>query len=221
MTIARNTLYEDMAHQSIEEAPHYVTAITDMADHKEVISYEDIYTANGIKLITKNTTIGGSQREGLIKHKLCKPIDQSLIVQNGVTVDSLAREVTRLIKENSNLQYLAAFNGDLRVLPQELVLLVLSPHMAFKLTVAKEQHPHLFQHLVLVILIATIWQYVKNCQEQTWKICCVQPCFMIWESFISTLHLLNSTNHLSETERCHIYAHSIAGFLIVREVAGI
>jgi len=100
-----------MAHQSIEEDPHYVTTITEMADHKEVISSEDIYTSNGIKLITKNTIIGSSQREGLIKHKLCKPIDQSLIVQNGVTVDSLAREVARLIKENPSLQYLAGFNG--------------------------------------------------------------------------------------------------------------
>ena len=88
-----------------------------MADHKEVIFYEDIYTASGIKLIAKNTAIGGSQREGLIKHKPCKPIDQSLIIQNGVTVDSWAREVTRLIKENPNLQHLAAFNGDLRALP--------------------------------------------------------------------------------------------------------
>jgi HD-GYP domain-containing protein (c-di-GMP phosphodiesterase class II) len=33
--------------------------------------------------------------------------------------------------------------------------------------------------------------------------------------------LLNSKNNLSEIERCHIYAHQITGYLIVRELAGI
>ncbi|MFZ1546359.1 MAG: HD domain-containing phosphohydrolase [Candidatus Nitrotoga sp.] len=220
MTTAHNTLYEDTAHQSIEEAPHYVTAITEMADHKEVISSEDIYTSNGVKLIAKNTTINSSQREGLIKHKLCKPIDQSLIVQNGVTVESLAKEIARLIKGNPSLQYLAGFNGDLRALPQELVLLVLSPHMAFKLTVAKEQHPHLFQHLLLVTLIA---HYLAERKKLVGKDMDNLLCAALFHD-LGELHinpaLLNSKNHLSEIERCHIYAHPITGYLIVREVAG-
>ena len=221
MTTAPNTLYEDTAHQSIEEDPHYVTAITEMADHKEVISSEDIYTSNGIKLITKNTIIGSSQREGLIKHKLCKPIDQSLIVQNGVTVDSLAREVARLIKENPSLQYLAGFNGDLRALPQELVLLVLSPHMTFKLTVAKEQHPHLFQHLLLVTLIAHYLAVRKKLVGKDMdNLLCAALFHDLGELHINPA-LLNSKKHLSEIERCHIYAHPITGYLIVREVAGI
>jgi HD-GYP domain-containing protein (c-di-GMP phosphodiesterase class II) len=216
-----NTLYENIAHQSIEEDPHYVTAITEMADHKDVIASEDIYTTNGIKLITKNTIIRSSLREGLIKHKLCKPIDQSLIVQNGVTVASLAYEIARLIKENPSLQYLAAFNGDLRALPQELVLLALSPHMAFKLTVAKEQHPHLFQHLLLVTLIAHYLAVRKNLSGMDMgNLLCAALFHDLGELHINPA-LLNSKNHLSEIERCHIYAHPITGYLIVREVAGI
>ena len=221
MPTAHRTLYEDLAHQSIEEDPHYVTSITEMADHKEVISSEDIYTSNGIKLITKNTIIGSSQREGLIKHKLCKPIDQSLIVQNGVTVESLVKEISRLIKENPSLQYLADFNGDFRALPQDLVLLVLSPHMEFKLTVAKEQHPYLFQHLLLVTLIAHYLAVRKKLVGKDMNnLLCAALFHDLGELHINP-ELLNSKNHYSEIERCHIYAHPITGYYIVREVAGI
>jgi len=221
MTNNSNSVYEDTAQQSIEEDPHYVTAITEMADHKAVISSEDIYTSNGVKLITKNTTINSSQREGLIKHKLCKPIDQSLIVQNGITVDSLAKEIVHLIKENPSLQYLAAFNGDLRALSQELVLLVLSPYMAFKLTVAKEQRPHLFQHLLLVTLIAHYLAVRKNLSGTEMRNLLCAALFLDLGELHIDPELLNSTGHLSETERCHIYAHPITGYLIVREVGGI
>ncbi|CAH1198684.1 hypothetical protein NTGBS_340005 [Candidatus Nitrotoga sp. BS] len=99
MTTIDKTVYEEIAHQAAEEDSHYVTKVTDMSDHKEVTSSEDIYSASGIKLIKENTIIGSNLREVLIKHKLCKPIDQSLTVQNGVTLDSLAREVSLLIKK--------------------------------------------------------------------------------------------------------------------------
>ena len=220
MTNKHNSSYEDTAHQSIEKDPHYVTAITEMADHKEVIASEDIYTSNGVKLITKDTSINSSQREGLIKHKLCKPIDKSLIVQDGITVDFLAKEVARLINENASLQYLAVFNGDLRALPQELVLLVLSPHMAFKLTVAKEQRPHMFQRLLLVTVIAHYLAVRKQLSEKDMKNLLCAALFLDLGELHIDPELLNSTGNLSETERCHIYAHPITGSLIVREVGG-
>lgn len=221
MTISDKTVYEEIAHQTAEGNPHYVNMVTDMSDHKEVTSSEDIYSTDGIKLISKNTTISSNLRERLIKHKLCKPIDYSLTVQNGVTLDSLAREALHLIKENPGLQYLAAFNGDLRALPQEIVMLVLSPHMAFKLTVAKEQQPHLFQHLLLVTLIAHYLAVrLKLSSVDLANLLSVALFHDLGELYINP-ELLNSQNHLSEIERHHIYAHPITSYLIVREVAGI
>lgn len=198
-----------------------MTKVTDMSDHKEVTSSEDIYSASGIKLIKENTIIGSNLREVLIKHKLCKPIDQSLTVQNGVTLDSLAREVSLLIKKNPGLQYLAAFNGDLRALPQEVVLLVLSPHMAFKLTVAKEQQPDLFQHLLLVTLIAHYLAVrIKLSGMDMQNLLSAALFHDLGELHINP-EVMNSKNDLSEIERHHIYAHPIISCLIVREVAGI
>ncbi len=157
----------------------------------------------------------------MINHKLCKPIDQSLIVKNGVTVESLAKDVTRLIKENPGLQYLAAFNGDFRALPQDLILLVLSPHMGFKLTVAKEQHPDLFQHLLLVTLIAHYLAVRKKLVGKDMNnLLCAALFHDLGELYIDPV-ILNSENHYSEIERLHIYAHPITGYLIIHEVAGI
>ena len=57
MTVSQNPLGENLAIQAIEDRPHYATKITDMADHKEVVSSEDIFTKDGLKLISKNVRI--------------------------------------------------------------------------------------------------------------------------------------------------------------------
>lgn len=221
MTTTRNTSYEDMARQSLKEDSHYAPMVTEMADQKEVIASEDIYAANGTKLISKNTIIGGGLREGLLKHKLLQPIDLSLMVQNGVTAESLAREAARLTEEDSNLQYLVASLGDPQALPQRLAHLPLSPQMAFKLTVAREQHPHLFHHLLLVTLIAHYLAVRGKLPENDLaKLLCAALFHDLGELHTDPA-LLNSRHHLSEIEWHHIYAHPITGYLIAREASGI
>lgn len=221
MTTTSNTSYEDMARQSLKEDPHYGVMVTEMADQKEVIASEDIYAANGTKLITKDTIIGSGLLEGLLKHKLLKPVDQSLIVQNGVTAESLARETARLAEEDHNLQHLVAWTGDARALPQGLVNLSLSPQMAFKLTVAKEQRPHLFHHLLLVSVIAHYLAVRRKLSGNDLdRLLCAALFHDLGELYTDPA-LLNSSHPLSEIEWRHIYAHPITGYLIARETAGI
>jgi HD-GYP domain-containing protein (c-di-GMP phosphodiesterase class II) len=143
-----------MARHSLEDDLYYVTSITNMADRKDVVASEDIYAFNGHKLVSKSTVIRSELSDGLLKHKLLKPIDQSLIVKCGVTAESLAREAALITEKYPRMQQLVGHSGDAAALFQQLARLPLSPQMAFKLTVAKEQQPRLFHHLLLVTLLA-------------------------------------------------------------------
>lgn len=215
------TSYENLARHSFEEDPYYVTSITAMADHKEVVASEDIYAATGHKLVTKSTVINSGLREDLLRHKLLKPIDQSLIVKCGVTAESLAQEAARITEEDPRMRQLADGSGDADAaeLFQQLARLPLSPQMAFKLTVAKEQQPRLFHHSLLVTLIA---QYLAVSLElperELTGLLCAALFHDLGELFTDPA-VINSKGHLSETEWHHIYAHPIVGYLIVLEAA--
>lgn len=221
MKTTRSTSYEGIASQLPEESQHYVTTVTDMADKKEVVATEDIYAVNGLKLVSKDTVIGNALKEGLLKHKLLKPIDQSLMVENGVTAQSLAREAARLTEEDPRMQHLATLSGDALALSQQLASLPLSPQMAFKLTVAKEQRPHLFHHLLLVTLIAQYLAVSRKLPETDLpRLLCAALFHDLGELYIDPA-ILDSRHRLSGTELHHIYAHPITGYLIAREAAGV
>ena len=213
--------YEDLARHSLEEDPYYLTSITNMAEQKEVVAAEDIYAVNGHKLIAKSTVIRSGLRDSLLMHKLLKPIDQSLIVKCGVTAESLAKEAARITEEDPRMQQLADYSGNPDALFQQLAVLPLSPQMAFKLTVAKEQQPRLFHHLVLATLIA---QYLavgrKLPEEDMTKLLCAALFHDLGELHTDPA-VLNSKSFLSETEWHHIYAHPITGHLITLEAAGL
>lgn len=58
--------------------PHYLRAVTDMAQQRAVVAQDAIYTENGIKLIEKGVQRPPFVRIGLVQHKLREPIDSHL-----------------------------------------------------------------------------------------------------------------------------------------------
>jgi len=221
MTATQNSSYEDSARQSLENDPHYLTKVIEMADRKKVVSSEDIFSARGVKLVSKNVVISSKLREDLLKHKLLKPIDQSLVIGDRVTPESLAREVALLINGDANLQRLAARSGDALAMHQAFAQVPLSSQIAFKLTVAKEQQPNLFHHLLLVALISNFLAVRVGLSEQdTIKVLSAALFHDLGELHTDPM-LLNPEHRITEAERRYIYVHPITGYLIVREAAGV
>jgi len=221
MSSTTNALGDDLAVQALEERPHYVTRITDMADHKEVVSSDDIFTENGIKLVSKNVRISSKLREGLLRHKLLKPLDLFLVVSDGVTPESLAREVDHLIKTDAKLQRLVARSGDAMALHHGLGKIHLTSQIAFKLTVAREQQPSLFQHLLLTALIAHCLAVRMELSEHDTTNVLSAALFHDLGELFTDPALLDPKHRITEAERRHIDVHPITGYLIVREAAGL
>jgi response regulator RpfG family c-di-GMP phosphodiesterase len=71
------------------DSPHYLRALTDMADERTVVAGAAIYTDNGIKLVEKGARIDSRLYDRLVQHKLREPIDSHLSVENPVNVEAL------------------------------------------------------------------------------------------------------------------------------------
>ena len=79
MLALQNSPYAKLARRSLDDDPHFLTRITDMADHRDILCADDVYTRQGILLIGKNALVSSKLREDLFRHKL--PMDRLILYQ--------------------------------------------------------------------------------------------------------------------------------------------
>lgn len=219
MNGAENITYEEQARKAFEEDPHYLTAVVAMGDRKAVTAEEPIFAAQGIKLVDKGAAIDSRLREHLLRHKLTKPIDQSLSVADGVSGTHLAAQAAQLFETCGWLRRLFPFPADRERAGAALARLELPAPMAFKLTVAREQRPRLLDHLLVVALIC---HYVSRHLDLAER----EAADLLYAALLhdlGELHtdpaLLEAGRRLSRDEMRYVYAHPIAGYLIAKAVA--
>jgi len=198
--------------------PYYLKSIADLSESMEVVSSEDIYSQSGIKLVNKNTRLDQSIYERLVHHKLAvSPIDPSLTVKDGVTPHGLALEAARLIDEDAGLKRMASALPDVLLLRNALAQIILTPPLAFKLTLARETRPELYQHSIRVALISL---YLGTCvhlkPEEMSNLAMAAMFHDLGELHIDPA-LLDRTHTLTGNERQYIYAHPMIAYLILKE----
>ncbi|HUW37832.1 MAG TPA: HD domain-containing phosphohydrolase [Rhodocyclaceae bacterium] len=211
---------EQQARKTLEKAPHYLTSVTQMADLKEVVTREEVFAANGIKLINKGIAIGSGLRERLLNHVLLKPIDQSLEVKDGVNGELLAREAGSLVAREPFLQRLLAGGEELQACQRALREMELPEQLGFKLTVTRERLPWLFQHVLTVVLIGHFLAQRLQLSPQQ----CSATLLAGLMHDLGELHtdpaLLDRRHRMSHEELHYVDVHPITGYLIANEILG-
>ena len=217
---SETTTYERQACKALEEDPHYLTSVTQMADLKEVVTHEAVFTANGIKLIDKGIAIGSGLRERLLKHVLLKPIDQSLKVKGGVDAETLAQDATSLVAKEPFLQRLLGDGEASLACQRALSEMVLPEQLGFKLTVMREQLPWLFRHVLTVGLLSHFLAQRLQLSPQQ----CNTTLLAGLMHDLGELHtdpaLLDRRHRMSHEELHYVDVHPISGYLIAREILG-
>ena len=219
MPTLQNTSYEDQARKALEDDPHYVTTVAKMGDVKHVVTDEEVFTTKGMKLLDKGIAIGSGLRERLLQHKLMKPIDQSLTVADCVTAASLATEASRLLDAQPYLRQLFPLPADQESAAAALAQLELPAQMAFKLTVAREQLPHLFEHVLVVALICHYLSLHLRLTGHENKNLLMAALLHDLGELHTAPALLEQGHQLNRDEMRYIYAHPITGYLIAKVVA--
>lgn len=221
MTNIPNASYEDIARKVITEDSRYVSAMTAMGERKQITVREDIYTRDGRVLVAKGSVVTGDLREWLLNHKLLRPIDCSLDVADAVSADSLARDAARLIDENAFLGQLAYRSGDPLAMRHGMARLALPRSLAFKLTVAQEQRPELFRHLLMVALISHYLAIRVGLDTQDTTRLLASALLHDLGELHTDPAILDPRHRVGEHEWRQICVHPITGYLIAREAGGL
>src|SRR3569623_1896977 len=195
---------------------NYINSVTALGDTHEVVTTQAIFTRNGIKLIDRGARINSAMREKLVQHKLIPAIDECLSVTDGVTNASLRDRAREILDNEPRFQFFhSALPGTARLL-NAIYAMPLNAPLAFKLTVARERRPEIFEHSVQMTLIALILAIKSRLPER--DLANVAAAGMLHD--IGELHidpaLLRPGHALDPDAMRHIYAHPMTAYLILQ-----
>lgn len=196
---------------------HYINSVTALGDRHEVVARQAVFTRNGIKLIERGTRVNSALRDRLLQHKLLPAIDECLSVEGGVTQAGLRSRAREILDTEPRFQLLrSALPGTERLL-NAFYAMPLTPALAFKLTVAREQRPELYEHSLQMAVIALFLAIKSRLPDR--DLATVAAAGMLHD--IGELHidpeLLRPGRRLDAAELRHVYAHPMTAYLILQE----
>lgn len=204
-----------------DENPHYVRSVTDTGERNEVVAREDIYAANGMKLLARGARIDRSKWERLTSHKLGKPLDLLLAAKDAVDPVSLARDIERLLADEPLLAILNARSGDPGGWKGLLGRLALPGPLAFRLTVMRDDRRDIYDHSLRVAVIAhAIGVRLALADESARHLLLAALCHDIGETHTDP-RLMVPGRAIAPEERRFIHVHPLTGYMVLEQVGGI
>ncbi len=199
---------------------HYVRAVTRMGDERAIVTNQPIFTRNRIKLVNQGVRVDSSLFDRLVAHKLIPKIDECLDVENGVTRQVLRNDAQKLLDDDPALAVLRRDPGLRSRTLRAIEGIPLIPPIAFKLTVASSQRPEVYGHSLRVALVA-LHLAMKSFFLTEKELSNLAAAALLHDLGIVHIppDLLTPGRRLQKSERHHLYAHPISGYLILRQYA--
>lgn len=202
------------------ENPHYYRAVTQMGDGQEVTAEQDIFAANGMKLLAKGAKINSHQFEILTNHKLSMPLDLVLTTDRHITGEKLAFEAGKVIEQNPLIARLLERTGDPLAVKHQLTILKLPAPVKFRLTVMQDQRPGLFKHALRTTLVSyALGQQLQLSSIHLNALTLASLCHDLGEMHTDP-EVLSSGHRISVQERRYIHVHPITSFMLVHDLPG-
>jgi HD-GYP domain-containing protein (c-di-GMP phosphodiesterase class II) len=132
----------------------YTKLVTELGDMRQVVAIQDIHSDQGVTLVKRGESVDQSKYDRLAGHKLLRPLDYSLTVEDRVTADKLMHDGKRLLQDEPELGQAIDRRFIQRDLLTPLGTVPLEPQMAFRLTVCRECCGERYHHMIRVALIA-------------------------------------------------------------------
>ncbi len=133
---------------------YYKLIITQLAERLPVTTCQDVYSTTGLKLVNKGVRIDSTFAEKLGQHDILPPLEQCLVVENGITMDEIIVIARNLLHTRSPLMRMAKAIVHPESLTEILAQVQLSTPMVFLLTLARENRLALLVHSVSVALLS-------------------------------------------------------------------
>jgi putative nucleotidyltransferase with HDIG domain len=202
------------------ESPHYIRAVTEMGDKREVIVAADIYASNGIKLLAHGARIDSLQYERLTRHRLSAPLDSMLTTERPVDATTLALAADKVIEQQAAYRRIVTRAGGAGKLKYHLGALRIPEPVKVRLTVMNEQHKDLYQHsLRTAILAFALAQRTGLPPSQYEAAILAALCHDFGEMHTDPV-ILDPSHCITPEERRFVHVHPITGYVLVHEMAG-
>ena len=193
-----------------------------MAENHDLSATADIVSPSGVKLVARGMKIDANLREKLAGHRLSgTTLEKSLSISGGVTSESLAKDIGRLIDQDPWLRQLSAQSGDPAAMRYGASRLLIHPQILFRLTVAREQRPLLYRHTLFVVAISHYLALRLSLKQSSIdNVLLAALCHDLGELYTDPA-ILEPGYQVTDVERRSIYVHPITGWLIVCQLPGI
>lgn len=217
MGSARDDVTLATAIASLHNNVHYLGAIANMARQREVVVSQAVVSDTGTVLLEKGSVLGAEVQQVLAAHRLPGPLDAHLAVSEPVDVGALHVEVSRLLADHPLGQLLAAELGADGALLGRALRQMVWPHPArFKMTVVQDQLPSLFEHSVLMAMVAVFLAIRAGWDEpQCAKVAAAALLHDVGMLYMSSAWT-NAEYKLTDRERSQLAVHSITGSMVVQ-----
>lgn len=204
-----------------DQMPHYAQAVMKLGTRSEVVAREDIYTASGMLLLAKGARIDARQSAALGKHKLARPLDESLAASDCVDHVSLARDMDRVIAASTLLTAMLNRSGDPQGWKSVLGSIRLPAPLAFRFTVMRDETARIYLHGLRVAVAAhCIGVRLRLGAEQLRDLMLAAFCQNIGEMHTDPA-ILAPGRTLEGHERRFIHVHPLTGFVILEQLNAI
>jgi HD-GYP domain-containing protein (c-di-GMP phosphodiesterase class II) len=204
-----------------DQSLHYLAAITALGEERPIVAREDVFAANGMKLIAQGARVNNDLRERLKAHKLRLPIDLVLETETPVDAQQLAQHAATLLHEDATLRQLAERSGDPRGFVPTLANLRIPPPLAFRLTVMHEKYNGMFQHSLRVALIAyAIAARLGMSERNQGHLVLAAICHDLGEMHTDPA-LLSPEHKITAQERRFVHVHPLTGYYILQDMKGL
>lgn len=132
--------------------PHALATILEAAETRSIIASRDIFDVQGIKLWARDMPVSNALQRKLMDRKLRNPLETCLMVEDGVTTQTLLQAAWQLLDSTSPLAVMLRPSAP-RIL-QEVAHLPLHPVAQLLLTAGQASRPGSFDHAVQAMALA-------------------------------------------------------------------
>ena len=194
----------------------YAGYLANLKERNKVVAVEDILTDQGVLLAKSGTHCNKKICENILRFKLLKPLEDSVLIANQLTAKHIYKKVISMVAADIWLVAINNASGDKLILQRCCLRLEKYPLLLQKLTVLDKELPDIFHQALLSAYLAAICRSMDKCLQKD-----IEEAFLAGISHdLGLLHIdhyiLTKKERLDADEWRKIQSHPVIGYEMLK-----
>jgi HD-GYP domain-containing protein (c-di-GMP phosphodiesterase class II) len=198
----------------------YTSHLAKVQEKSRVIATEDILSDQGMLIVKSGAEVNDDTCQKILKFKLLKPIENSIVIANQLTAKSIFEQINHLLNKDAYLKALDSKIGHTKTLQLCCLRVEKFPLLQQKLTVLDMEITHIFHQSLLSAYLAYLCGLINQL-----------PQAKIEENFLAGLihdigylhidrYILTKPGQLTSEEWKKIQSHPVIAYEILKQIPG-